>query len=232
LAVQNSLSLMLPVSLEARRLDPLYLYPSLVAGRSLFLLGQGRQGLSYVDDVLRVEPDLPYALWIKAMILIDLGRLDDAAQFVRRFEMEVADKRFREWPSLPDLQHALALTKGETGEADRLFKRLLPDTHDATAAATFSAEDVVPFLVRYGRIDQAFQVLKVPSAYSYDALRLDPRLEPLRGDARFAEVASRARAEFEDEVMLFHEASARGELPHYLEQPLADLLVKLGMQRK
>jgi eukaryotic-like serine/threonine-protein kinase len=232
LILQKSASLTLAVSLEARRLDPLYLYPSIIAGDSLYEMGQGRQGLSYVDDVLRVEPDLPFALWSKALILVDLGRTDEAAPFVRRFETHVAEKRFAEWPYRLQLQHALALTMGDIGEADRLFKRLMSDAQEATAAAAFSADSVIPFLVRHGELDQALQALKLSSAYDYDALRLDPRLEPLRSDARFADVVSRARAEFEDEVALLHEAGARGELPHYLEQPLADLLVKLGMQRE
>ena len=52
----------------------------------------------------------------------------------------------------------------------------------------------------------------------------------LRGSPRFEAVASHSREEFEHILQRLSRARAAGELPAYLDQPLDDLVQKLGLE--
>lgn len=138
-------------------------------------------------------------------------------------------------------QHAVAQERGDTTVADRAFARIKTSVSSNQAMLFGStAVDTIPYTVRRGKLEPAFQLLTLTLSlkagmvplYFYDVLRLDSRLEPLRADPRFENVPSRASAQFEEQVTVLEEARGRGELPHYLEQPLTDLMVKLGMRPK
>jgi hypothetical protein len=230
-------TLSLTVSLEVRKLDPLLLGPSNNAAMALHTLNRSGEALPLVEDVLRMEADMPPALWIKTMILTDLGRLDEATQLLTRLETLVAEKRLPE-ESYVLAQHAVAREPGDTTVADRALARIKSSISSPQSFFGYSAMDTIPYLVRHGKLEPALQLCTIGlkagmvPLYYYDVLRLDSRLEPIRLDPRFQDVVSRARAQFEEEVTVLEEARTRGELPHYLEQPLTDLSVKLGMQRK
>jgi hypothetical protein len=61
-------------------------------------------------------------------------------------------------------------------------------------------------------------------------LALDPRLEPLRRDARFQPILEKFREKCIALMTVLAQARERGELPGYLEAPFEDLLMKLDIQ--
>ena len=76
IALQSlSSSLALACMQEAARLDPLYRYPPLNASQLLVQLNRPEEALAYAENVLRLEPDMPYALIRKGLALIELGRV-------------------------------------------------------------------------------------------------------------------------------------------------------------
>ncbi len=77
-------------------------------------------------------------------------------------------------------------------EADRLLGEIFSQMNDPNTPAHMvggAALQLPPFLVRHGRIKAALDILgrclEVEMLHLYDMLVLDPRLEPLRRDARF-----------------------------------------------
>ena len=63
IALQSlSSSLSLASMQEAARLDPLYRYPPLNASQLLVQLNRPEEALAYAENVLRLEPDMPYGL--------------------------------------------------------------------------------------------------------------------------------------------------------------------------
>ena len=64
----------------------------------------------------------------------------------------------------------------------------------------------------------------------YDVLALDPRLEPLRRDARFKPLLEKYRENCVESMRMLAQFRSRGELPPYLEAPFAELLKKLEIE--
>lgn len=91
----------------------------------------------------------------------------------------------------------------------------------------------MPVLTRHGKVEPAFHILSrcvngndVPH---YDWLVLDPELEPLRANARFQEILTLSRKQFEEVVRVLDEARERRELPAFLEPARTNLVKKLGI---
>ena len=94
--------------------------------------------------------------------------------------------------------------------------------------------NLLPFLVRQGKMETALYILKRNQEAGffpiYDALALDPRLEPLRRDDRFKPILENFREDFVDIMKVLAQVRSRGELPRYLEAPFTDLLKKLEIK--
>jgi serine/threonine protein kinase/tetratricopeptide (TPR) repeat protein len=216
--------------LEACRLDSLDLDNGISAANTLFQLGRSAEGLRYIDAVLSIEPDSANALPTKIRILADLGRVDEAASL---FTKEQAKHR-ELGLNLPCI---LALQRQDSTEADRLLKEILKLIHEPkTSPATIAvwALELFPFLARHGRMEEALEILKrdletalVPF---YDVLVLDPRLEPLRRDARFKPLLEKYRENCIESLKVLAQVRARGELPIYLDVPFVELLKKLDIK--
>ncbi len=231
-----SYELNVAVNLEARRLDPLYLNPPLNVAMNLRHLGRSAEGLPLADEVLRIEPDLPNGLWEKAMLLINLGRLDEAADLVKRLEKLTAENRVPA-AELIRTQYAFALERGDTKTAEAALSEILKTVNNPRTLSLdleWISGEVVPFLARHGKTEVAFQILtralEADVPLPYDWLVLDPLLEPLRADARFQKILTRSRAQFDETLKLLEQARGRGELPPYLETALANLVNKLGIR--
>ncbi|MGH6803830.1 MAG: protein kinase domain-containing protein [Methyloceanibacter sp.] len=231
-----SFELQLATNVEARRLDPLYLPPLFNAANALENLGRSAEGVPLIDEGLRIEPDMPFGLWEKAMLLVNLGRLGEAAELVKRLEKPTAENRFPTF-LFACAQQALALEQGDTKAAEAALGQILKAVNDPRTSSLdlgWISQAAVPFLARHGKTDTAFQILNrtldagfVPY---YDSLMLDPRLAPLRADARFHKIQARARAQFDEVLKTLEQARDRGELPPYLEAALAGLVKKLGIR--
>jgi len=216
--------------LEAYRLDSLDLDNGNNAAYTLFQLGRSAEGLRYLETVLSIEPDFGAALHTKFLILADLGRVDEAANL---------SARERGKDQEPDLSSSciLAFQRQDSTEADRLMKEILKSIHDPKtrpAVIALTALDLLPFLARHGRMEEALEILRrdletavVPL---YDVLALDPRLEPLRRDARFKPLLEKYRENCVESMRMLAQFRSRGELPPYLEAPFAELLKKLEIE--
>ncbi len=209
----------------AARLDPLYTYPPLNLAHVHGLLGRSNQALAVIDGVLDLEPDMPFGLIIRATQLILLGRTGEASSIVQQLEAPAGGGQL----APGSLQSVRALLAVQTSSSPIEVDSLLSWGQNLF----FLRELLTMLAARRGEIDLAFSALSSPSDSSkvppYDWLMLCPDLQPLGGDPRFAQVATKSRQHFEAMLAIFDEARGRGEFPTYLEKPLSDLLADLRM---
>jgi Flp pilus assembly protein TadD len=86
---------------EGRRLDPLSTIPTVNTAIAMWYLGRSREALPVLQEAFDVEPNDVEAKKYEALMLIDLGRMDDAKPLIRRLESEVARRLIlSEWLGL------------------------------------------------------------------------------------------------------------------------------------
>ena len=97
----------------------------------------------------------------------------------------------------------------------------------------FAAAAIAQFANR-NRLDEARELLLLHddagSIRRYDGLMLSPGQEWIRNDPELAPIVAKSRERFEETLAILEDARGRGELPAYLEEPLAELLTDLGMR--
>lgn len=220
---------------EAYRMNPLDLMNGSCIGDTLFMLGHSSEGLPYHDAVLGVEPNYVSAMYWKILILADLGRIDEAERLLPKVQGQIPgeDDLFSDRV----LPCVLALQRNDFAKADRLLMEILDRIRDPRAALSdvFGVALQLPsFLARHGRMDATLEILKrnieIEGMSLYDLLILDPRLEPLRRDARFAPILEKNRASCVDIMKVLAEVRARGEMPYFLEAPFDELVKKLNIK--
>jgi len=234
----NSVTLALEAERQSRRLKPSYLYALSNESNWLWSLGRPHEALEVINVVLDREPEFATGLLNGALRLAYLGRLEEASEMIEKFDAQVQQQGF---PRIAQalLELALALKPGDKRDVEGLLQEVLEGVDDPLTPGLFIghiAVDLIPFLVEGDRIDEAFHILQVllkrGTAPAYDWLRLNPHLESLRRDPRFEAILSRSRAQFDEMLAILDEAQSSGEFPQYLERPLADLLLQLGIERK
>lgn len=231
-----SFELSLPSSLESRRLDPLYLHASLNASLPLRRLGRPAEALALDEEVLKIESDMPRALGVRLLNLLALGRVNEAAELVKRLEELAAKNRYSAGALLTP-HYILAVERKDTRAVETALGSILKIANDPQTPGAIlrgTSLDLAPYLARYGKTDLALQFMtrstEAGRILPYDWLMLSPDLASLRADARFNNIAARSRAQFDEMLKILEEARGRGEFPKYLEAPLADLLKKLGIK--
>jgi serine/threonine protein kinase/tetratricopeptide (TPR) repeat protein len=214
---------------EAARLDPLYLYPPLNSSELLIYLRRHDEALAQAEAVLRLEPGMPQAFIRKALALIELGRAAEARALVTPLRGLAAEGRV-EAPYVAVVEDGITLLDG-TNEAKRAALGRLAEW--ALNPSTFAEyPPVYVWLVRHGRTTEALNALERRARVGrvpYDFLRLTPEFDALASDARYSRILAITRAQFDETLSLLGAAEARGELPAFLRQPLADLLQRLGI---
>jgi TolB-like protein len=201
---------------ESWRLDPLYLYPAINVAGTLGGLGRAEEALPLVEEVLRLEPGMPLAVAHKALFLIELGRTQEAAEIVKQVEALVAQGRLQSGFHF--------LRDGLTLDTPASLDRMVNWARDPSLSTDYLG--VHRWLIQHGRIRDLVEILDRRTregSIPYDYLRLAPWLEALRGEPRFQPILKRAHRQFEDMLAVLDEARARGEIPAYMEKPLADL---------
>jgi TolB-like protein len=231
-----SSTLALEAARQASRVDPLVLTSPLF--EAILLAGMYREdeAMERIDYALEIEPGMPFALLTKAIVLCQT----DEAAALRLVDEELqpladAGTLTERWVSLPRDFAALgyAVKRGQKEQAEIAAQRLasLARGEEPFPRWQQSTAGVPAQLAQFDRPQMALAVLKFRSQSDmlppYEHLLLDPRFDALRSDAEFLSILEQARERFLQIVSILEEARARGELPPYLEQPLADLLARL-----
>ena len=201
---------------ESARLDPLYLYPPLNEAEALASMGRAGEALQPVEGVLRLEPDMPWAIALKASIFIDLGRTQKAEVVAKQVNALLAQGRLHsEYRYILD---GLNLDSGASLHELAMWAR--------NPNPMVEYLGVHKWLMQHGHAQDVIEILDRRTrkgAIPYDYLRLAPWLASLQNDPRFQSVLKRARGQFEEMLSVLDEARARGEFPQYLETPLAEM---------
>jgi pentatricopeptide repeat protein len=147
----------------------------------------------------------------------------------------------KQWPSaFPDPlpQYILAAEQGETAKAEASLRMVVKRISGAEMPGSLRrtvSHALIPYLAEHGKPDLAMQLFSQMAEFGeipeYDWVMLDPRLRPIRDDARFKAVVAQSRARFDELRVALDEARTRGELPAYLDAALTRLLGQLQINR-
>ncbi len=218
---------------HAARLDPLYVYAPSLASLDLAWMHRTEEALAEVDRALQIEPYAPVVLMIKALVLMREQRLEETSSLLKQLEPMAADGWFNpDWYAV--LRHLSILLQGEPLESELALRGLFQVASGQSPILHARAwiEVSIHWLADQGNVSSAGQLLlafdQSGGALPYDVIRLDPAFQWVLRDSRYEGIVQRSRAEFEDVLRILAEARLRGELPAYLEKPLADLRRDLG----
>jgi len=227
----SSGSLRIAAGRELARRFPLEHPPKLNAAIELLELDRCDEALEHIDAVLDLDPGMPYAVPLQAFALLCLNRFEEAEATIAMFTEVVAEGRMPE-AFLESMHWSLAAARGDEDEpaAWERFVESVP-TDPTGYSILFSR----PGFFRWGRVDDALTLCERcgwADWYGdnwYDTLSLSPLYETLRERPEFEELGPGLRANFESSLARLDAARDRGELPEYLEQPLAHLRERLDL---
>ena len=234
-----SVRLALVADKHALEIDPLMLIARIFAAIRLTELGRYDEALAEIDRTLALEPGMPYGLLIKGFVLCEKGRNREVLALVKEQLEPLANqgKLHPGWvATLRDSAlFAKASEQGDTAATEAAARRLIAAARGESPFPRWAmfTSDVPGLLVHWDRQEEALELLHARSrkgiSGTYEHFLL-PNLARLRDDPRFRddprlkEVYGQARASFDEILAIIEDARNRGELPTYLEEPLAELL--------
>ena len=227
----TSLTLALEASHQATRVEPLmptgHVYEAILSSAT----GDRQRGLRCIDQALALEIDSPFALYIKALVLIQAGEEPQARAIVEQLKAPAAAGRLHPlWIRFADtMAHARDLFAAGGSAADDMCAFLtqaasgkLPFPRWQSTTAAVSA-----LLTRYGRRHEAIELLATRHGAGVrepaDLLLLSEDFAPLRGAPAFERLVRDAAEQFAITVAICDEARARGELPSYIDAAVSEL---------
>jgi serine/threonine protein kinase/tetratricopeptide (TPR) repeat protein len=226
---RSSSELALEALREDCKHDPLQLNGPLFTAGILSIQGKAQEGLALIERVLSIEPDMPVAVLMKAMLLLRDHQLDEAGELARQLDKMVSECRlhpgwvdfFRDW-----LEFEKSVERGDASEAGlRRMVKLARGQAPPFPRWEMLTQHVLLLQTRHDSVESSLQTLSLRAAAGivepYDWLLLCPDLEPIRKDDRFQRLVANSRSEFEQMLSTLDQARLRGELPSYLEKPLA-----------
>jgi serine/threonine protein kinase/tetratricopeptide (TPR) repeat protein len=220
---------------EAVRLDPIQVGP--VDNLSLVYcpLGRAEESLANIERTLQVEPNAPYTNCPKAISLIYLGRLKEAAEPMKLVEGFVKEKKLSPiWLTI--VKHAFLVQENDLAkEASTLTE--IRKTVDEMFASGMELGNyglfIPPLLARHGHEDLAFHILEKSIETGpgiHDFFRVFPDLRRIKDDPRAVRILASCRPKFEEALKVYADARRRGELPKYLEKPLEELMKEMNIK--
>jgi predicted Ser/Thr protein kinase/tetratricopeptide (TPR) repeat protein len=230
--VVSSATLAREASREAARLDPLaftgHIYEAMVSA----VLGDYQHGLRCIDKALALEPDAPFSLYVKTLILVVADRDEEAMAVAETLKpLGQAGRLHPQWVEFAVRLAGARRAMAAGGEQADEFCRYM--TQAASGQLPFprwqgTTSGVAILLSRYGRPDAAVDLLVARRAVGLreplDLLVLHDDLRPLASDPRYASLVHDATEQFRLMVEIMDAARERGELPPYLDRALHDLL--------
>lgn len=217
--VDGSNGILIAAGKRCMELDPLDQMGYSWAALGLILNGRAGEGLSILDQALRLDPGNAFNRFLRFQGLFSLGRMEEA-----RAAGIAAGAGSGNGAVM------LALAEGDADRARRLAGSSLSRWKGAAAGSMDWANRAVfyaPLLARLGMKEEALGLLERSVEAKHpppcDWLGLDPHLRALSGDPRFARVLEASKAYARICAASLELAKARGDLPAYLEPPLAEL---------
>lgn len=170
---------------QARQLDPVALVTNTHLGWILYLSRRYSQAVEQLTKTLEIEPNFPLARFFLGFAYGQQGRYADAiAEFEKASEFTGGHPG-----ALAGLAHAHALI-GNRSEAQAFLIKL----KDTAKQRYVSPYFIALVHVGFGEIDKAFRWLDTAYEHRSDwlvHLKIEPALDPLRSDARFANLERR-----------------------------------------
>jgi tetratricopeptide (TPR) repeat protein/predicted Ser/Thr protein kinase len=217
---------------EAARLDPLAFTGHIYEAMFNSVLGDHLHGLRCIDQALALEPDAPFSLYVKTLILIVADREEEAIAHAEALKpLGEAGRLHPQWVqfavALAGARAAMAAGGARADEFCTYMKKA------GSGALPFprwqgTTSGVAILLSRYGRPDAAVDLLvarrDAGMREPLDLLLLHEDLRHLTSDPRYASLVRDAREQFVTMVEIMGAARTRGELPTYLDRVLSDLL--------
>jgi TolB-like protein len=219
---------------EARSLDPLDINLMGNVAMDEYLLGRPSEAERVIAEARSIEPDSPWPMLQQAIILADLGRIAEARELLLEVEEAARAQRVLRTASTTA---RVAVTFGASIHGQPNPERIGQAITEVTGAVIdpgATAWDrlmqqliITPFMVRSGRLTEAIELLntgaRLGAPVPLDWLLLNPHLEPLRKDPRFAQYMVGAQARFSHARTLLADASSRNEVPMYLVSRIREL---------
>lgn len=208
---------------RAVELDPLGPFGYSWTAMCLAFTGRAGEGVPIIEKAIRIEAAPGFHTWIKYYCLFHAGRFDEA----RQAYTEAA------WPNVSRLMRLIMDRDLEGGR--RLASKVVMSLRKADLGSIDWVNLSIfygPLLVRLGMEEDALWLLDKSTAArmptSYDWLLLDPDMQKLKGDPRYAKALAASRKYAELFLKRAEAAQARGEYPKSMEQPLNDLKALLA----
>jgi TolB-like protein/Tfp pilus assembly protein PilF len=170
---------------RALELDPLSPIMSVHLGWLYYYLRQYDRAIDQLNKTLELDPNYGLAHWYIGLVKEQQSRFAEALDALGRAEGLLKGNLVVE----ADRAHALAASK-RTGEAEAALRNLL----SLSPARYVNPVEVALIQIGLGRNDEAFRLLDRAYAEHSDLLvylGVDPRLDPIRSDPRFAALVRR-----------------------------------------
>jgi serine/threonine protein kinase/tetratricopeptide (TPR) repeat protein len=217
---------------EAARLDPLVVTGHLYEAISSAVIGDHERGMRCIDTALALEPDSPFALYLRTLILVVAERHEEAVS--QADALKALGEAGRLHPEWVRFAGAMARSRAAMSEGGRSAEELCAYL-TAVAGGTLpfprwqTATSGVPLLLaRYGRRDLAVDLLLARRDAGLreplDLLVLHETLASLEADPRYGSLVADAAAQFAIMLDVATGARARGEMPAYIDRGLTDLV--------
>ena len=231
-----SYELALAAARHAQALDPLMPAAPFFEAATLLALDRREEALDRIDRALRIEPDVPFGMLMRAFALIANERDADAEASLAPLEAIVAERRLHpQWFAVArDLTAFLVADRAGQSASGEAAARLATMARGESPFPHWQGvtQLVAPTLARHGRHALALEVLEARRSRgtqdTLDYLLFDRDLRTLGPDPRFRALLDGPRARFDDACGLLEAAQARGELPLHLAPVLAELPVRIA----
>jgi len=173
------------VAQDAVKLEPLVAQRRVVLGGVFYYAREYDRAETEAQMALRVSAEFPTAHFLLGQIAAARGRYDQAIAFVER---ALRSSDYVGWRVELARIYAAA---GRAADARRTLDEL---TERQRAGESYSADNLAYIAAAEGRLDDAFRILdEAVDSHLINALwiAVDPRVDPLRSDARFDRLLAR-----------------------------------------